>query len=118
MFHLRSNTQIRELIGQRIRDQRKARRLSQAMLASTAGLSRPTLSNLERGKNVDLDSLLSTLRALDLLEGLQLAIPEPASSPIDEIDGRDQRRVPAALAPLDTFDPGPVANGWVWGDQR
>ncbi len=102
MFAELSNMQVRAVLGRRIRSHRRSRRLTQEALAVAAGLSRPTLSKLERGHDVSLDSLLATLRALDLLDGLELAIAEPAESPI------------AALGTPSTTR---GATAWTWGDE-
>ncbi len=102
MFAELSNVQVREVLGRRIRSHRRNRRLTQEALAVRAGLSRPTLSKLERGHDVSLDSLLATLRALDLLDGLELAIAEPAESPIAALGARPTTR---------------GATAWIWGDE-
>ncbi len=79
--------------------------MTQAELASRAGISRSTASILERGNDVSLDTFLSVLRALDLLDALESTVPEPAVSPISELDQptRDDR----------TAD----SPNWTWGDQ-
>lgn len=101
----RSNQQVRTLLGVRIRALRKSKGMTQAELATRAGVARSTASILERGQDVSLDSFLSVLRALDLLDALDTAVPEPAVSPIGEL-GPD---TPAAQ---------PVGSAtWTWGDE-
>jgi len=103
-----SNERVRALLGSRLRASRKSRGLSQTELAERAGLSRPTVSTLERGNDVSLDTFLSVLRALDLLDALDVTVPEAAPSPIRELSQQARRREPV---------PTP-ASDWVWGDQR
>ncbi len=103
MFTELSNAHIRRQLGDRIRSHRKNRRMTQQALADRAGLSRPTLSNLERGHDVSLDSLLSVLRALDLLDAFDAALAPPPASPMATLQ-RTSR--PAQ----------PTAQGWAWGD--
>lgn len=105
----RSNDDIRQQMGERVRAHRRARRYSQQALAERAGISRPTLSAVERGRDVSVDTLLSVLRALDLLDSFDSAVPEPAPSPIDELDGAAPRRR-RATAPSD-------GGSWRWGDE-
>lgn len=103
MISHQSNAQVRHVLGRRIRAHRRGRQQTQQALADSAGISRPTLSKLERGHDVNVDSLLSTLRALDLLDGLDLAIAEPAESPIEALGVRRTTTEPT---------------GWTWGDER
>lgn len=105
----RSNEQVRGILGERLRALRKSRGLTQTELAEQAGLSRPTVSTLERGNDVSLDSFLSVLRALDLLDALDVTVPEPARSPIGELAERS-RRGNSRVAP-------PTSAIWAWGDQ-
>ena len=109
-FDHHSNDQVRQRVGDRLRAQRRSRGLTQQDLAELAGLSRPTVSTLERGNDVSLDSFLSVLRALGLLDGLDTAVPEPAVSPMGELQQRSRSR---AATPTD-----PVTRQWVWGDEQ
>ena len=99
-----SNSFVRSELGSRIRAVRKARGLNQNQLAERAGLSRQTVSIFERGNDVNVDSFLSILRALDLLDALSVAIPEPSVSPMAELTG-------------DKTKPAPSVSTWVWGDE-
>ncbi len=61
-----------EKIGKLIREERKKRGLTQAELAERAGITRQTLSKVERGK-VALVTVASFLKLLDSL-GLELEV--------------------------------------------
>jgi transcriptional regulator with XRE-family HTH domain len=61
-----------EKIGKLIKEERKRRRLTQAELARIAGITRQTLSKMERGK-VALVTVASLLKVLDCL-GLELEV--------------------------------------------
>lgn len=102
-----SNEQVRGELGMRIRAVRKSRGLNQTQLAERAGLSRPTVSTLERGNDVGLDSFLSILRALDLLDALGTAVPEPGVSPMAELTGTATPRTANS----------PDSPAWSWGDE-
>jgi putative transcriptional regulator len=69
-------------LGRRIQAMRLAANSSQASLAAQAGLSTPSLSHLEDGKGAQLSTLLRVLRALNRLDDLELAFPEPQLSPL------------------------------------
>ena len=79
--------------------------MTQGELAKRAGVSRSTASILERGHDVSLDTFLSVLRALDLLDALDTAVPEPAVSPIGELGPGTPVAQPA------------VSTTWAWGDE-
>lgn len=104
-----SNDQLRHRLGQRLRAARRSRSLTQAAVAERAGISRPTLSALERGKDVSLDTFLSVLRALDLLDGLDVAVPEAAISPIAELERSSRHR--------SSRPGGGQPSTWSWGDE-
>lgn len=55
-------------VGERLRRLRESRRLTQAELARRAGVSTPTVSNLERGHNASLRVVFQLLEALGRLE--------------------------------------------------
>jgi len=62
-----SDKALMETIGNFIQHHRLNQNRSQNDIAEAAGISRSTLSLLERGKKVSLNSLIQVLRILDLL---------------------------------------------------
>jgi transcriptional regulator with XRE-family HTH domain len=90
--------------------------MSQAELAETAGIGRVTLQRIEDGQSASMTSLIRTLRALDLLDGIDQWIPEPTPSPIDEMRRRGKQRQRAG-APRDTGSAAPRSQSWRWGDE-
>jgi transcriptional regulator with XRE-family HTH domain len=102
-------------VGARLERIRLQRNTSQADLARSAGISRRSLQRLEAGEDVQLTTLLRTLRALELLQGLDAAVPEPLPSPLEEVAraGRPRRRARHRAGP----PPAPPSGGWRWGDE-
>jgi transcriptional regulator with XRE-family HTH domain len=70
-------------IGDFIRIQRQNQHKSQEQLAKDAGVSRSTLSLLERGENVRLDSLIQILRILNSLHIFDQFNVQEQISPIE-----------------------------------
>lgn len=108
---------VLEELGARLREQRLARNESQAALAEQAGIGRVTLQRIEEGRSrTSLPSLIRVLRALDLTDGLDLLVPVPAPSPIEQLERQGRRRkragAPRAQQPEDA-PPQP----WRWGDE-
>ena len=66
-FNSMSDDKLALLLGDFIKHHRIGRNLSQDELAIAAGLSRPTISLMERGKSMNLNSIIKVLRVLNLL---------------------------------------------------
>jgi transcriptional regulator with XRE-family HTH domain len=62
-----SDKSLFQMIGRFIQWNRLNQNKSQDLIAEAAGISRSTLSLLERGEKVRIDSLIQVLRVLDLL---------------------------------------------------
>ncbi len=105
-------------IGERIREVRLGRNISQEQLAEEAGIGRVTLQRIEHGSTgTSVRSLIRILRALDLSEGLDLLVPERRPSPLQQIaaEGRRRQRAGSQRSADRDEDAG---GGWVWGDEE
>jgi len=82
-------------IGARIRQQRIAMGLKQKELAEKAAVSPDTLSALENGKSVTVETLARILRGLGYPDALIDMLPAPVVSPIDlqKLEGKQRQRV-------------------------
>jgi transcriptional regulator with XRE-family HTH domain len=80
-----SDTAILHKIGDFIKHHRINQNKSQDQLASEAGISRSTLSLLERGEKVNLITLIQVLRVLDQLQWLESFEVTKTISPMDYI---------------------------------
>ena len=108
---LMSDEALLQELGQRIARLRLDRNLTQAQLADQAGISKRTLERLEAGAAAtQLSLFLRVLRQLDLLERLELLIPEPQPSPLALLklqqSGRKRASRRRVAAP---------ASSWTWG---
>ncbi len=102
-------------LGRRIARTRLERNVTQQQLAREAGIGIATLERMEAGQATRTSSFIRVLRALNLLEGLEDALPEPTPSPIEalKLRGRQRRR---AASPGTTPEEPPSAP-WRWGDE-
>lgn len=82
---------IAEELGDRLKKARLNADLTQAQVASHAGLSRKTVLNAEKGK-VQLENLIAILISLDMVNQLNVFLPAPAVSPIQLAKLRGQER--------------------------
>ena len=79
-------------LGQRLARHRRERNWTQAQAASEAGIGQATLQRAERGESVQMTSMIKLMRALGLLGGLDVAVPESIELPIARLER--ERRAP------------------------
>jgi len=93
-YYSMSDKAILREIGRRLRRRRLDRNLTQQALADSAGLSRTTVSDLERGAPAGALTLIQVLRALDGLEELDAFVPDPGLSPLElaKLKGKQRQR--------------------------
>jgi transcriptional regulator with XRE-family HTH domain len=102
-------------LGSRLARHRLERNLTQADLAQRAGVGTATLQRVEHGQSVQMTTMVRVLRALDLLGGLDAAIPESLQLPLAQLQ-RDSRR-PRRRAAGRRGRPAPRGTQpWQWGD--
>ena len=79
-------------LGRRLARHRIERNWTQAELAVEAGVGQATVQRAERGESVQMTSMVKLLRTLELLGGLDLAVPESIDLPIARLE-REQRKL-------------------------
>lgn len=94
-WHGLSNTGIIEELGKRLKAYRMQKKFTQQQLAERAGISLFTVAQIERGKSVSSNMLISVLRALRLLDNLEMFLPEIGISPIEilKLNGNKPKRI-------------------------
>ena len=93
------------------------RNISQADLAAQAGVSRRTITRLERGDGVSLETFIRVVKALGLANNFETLIPRQTIQPIDRV--KENRPAPRQRASkkksksteADSTTP------WTWGDE-
>jgi putative transcriptional regulator len=102
-------------LGSRLARIRLDHNLTQAQLATQAGVSKRTVERLETGAvATQLSGFIRVCRVLDLIGRFDLLIPEPVPSPVAQLKlgGKKRRRASTARPPA------PPARKWQWGDER
>jgi len=82
-IYARSDREVLRQLGERLRQARLRRNVSQHELADRAGLNRTTVSEYERGASTSTLTLVQVLRALELLEELDAFLPDPGPGPLE-----------------------------------
>jgi transcriptional regulator with XRE-family HTH domain len=101
-------------LGGRLANIRLNRNLTQAKLATQAGVSKRTVERLESGAvATQLSGFIRVCRVLDVIERFDLLVPEPVPSPVEQLKlaGRKRQRASAAKPVI------PPAKKWQWGDK-
>ncbi|MCI4892216.1 helix-turn-helix domain-containing protein [Vibrio parahaemolyticus] len=86
-------TALAEEIGDRLKQARLNRDLTQSEVADLAGIARKTVLNAEKGK-VQLDIMIAILMALDLTQQIDLFLPKQEISPLQlaKLQGKKRQR--------------------------
>jgi transcriptional regulator with XRE-family HTH domain len=131
-------------LGRRLMRHRLERNWTQAELAVEAGVGQATVQRAERGQSVQMTSMVKLLRTLELLGGLDAAVPESIDLPIAQLE-RQQRKLrrrargrhraptgrtrqprargvgsseqPSAHGDEPTEPTEPTERPWTWGDE-
>ncbi len=80
-----TNARIEIEVGERLKKLRLEYNITQNDLAKKTGLSRVSISKIERGMGVNLSSLIEIMRGLRVLENIEYLIPEQEISPIEMV---------------------------------
>ena len=93
-YSLAPNETIEADLGRRLEEIRLGRNVNQTQLAREAGVSRRTITRLENGGGVSLDTLIRVMRALGLVTRFAALLPDPSVRPIERVrlKGRERRR--------------------------
>ena len=98
-FRSMSDKTVLILLGERINRQRLNQNMTQAELAKRAGMARIVVQRLENGLGCKLENLIHILRALGLIEQLEIFLPEPGLSPIQLAKLKGNKRQRASGGP-------------------
>lgn len=97
-------------MGRRLKKLRLSGNVNQTTLARNAGVSRRTVTRLENGEGVSLDTLIRVMKALGVADRLQELLPDPAVRPIERIRLKGRERQHAR----ETAEK--PAAAWTWND--
>ncbi len=109
-----SDHAVLEELGRRIARYRLNKNMTQRALAKEAGVSQRTLVRVEHGRSTQTSSLIRILRVLRILDNLDAFIPEPAPSPIQQLQLHGKRRKRASRG----LDKSKNKEPWTWGDEE
>ena len=90
-----TNKALLQYVGKQMQQMRINERLSQQQLAERAGVSRSTITQVENGKGMKMESIIAMLRALNKLELLNNFETQALISPllIAKQEGKNPKRI-------------------------
>jgi transcriptional regulator with XRE-family HTH domain len=112
-FRTAASSQIESELCRELRQIRLSQNVTQVQLAGEAGVSPPTISRMERGQGVSLDTFIRVMIALGIQQNLQVLLPDSSVRPMERISQAGQER---QRARPDRTGNGPAA--WAWGDEE
>ena len=101
-------------LGERICRYRLNRNITQVSFAREAGVSERTIHRIEHGQSIQLSNFIRILQAFGLLENLNLLVPAPPISPIQQakMQGKQRKRASKSVVSPQSEEP------WSWGDDE
>lgn len=78
-----SDVAIGRELAARLKQVRLTKNISQQELAKKTGIHRVTLSRIESGQKMSLQTFIHLMRGLEILENLDALVPEVPPSPLD-----------------------------------
>ena len=116
----RTDERALALLGEQLSRYRLDRNLTQAEVATEAGVHKNTVFRLEAGGSTQTKNLVRVLRALGLLDRLDAIVPEPVPSPLKQLKAADrQRKRAVSKASRNPAAPRDIeSTAWSWGDDN
>lgn len=110
-YNVASPDAIEASLGRRLEQLRLSKNINQSALAKEAGVSRRTITRLENGEGISLDTFIRVMRALGVAERLDALLPDTVTRPVERVKlgGRERKRARMKK------DPGTEA--WSWGPE-
>ena len=97
-------------LGQRIKLYRVMLGMSQQELADKTGISKRSISRMEQGESVQVNSLFTVLLALDLGDNIELLVPDQSKRPSFYLEKTEN--TPKRVRKKSK------KNGFKWGDEE
>lgn len=108
--YFKSDKEINCEVAKRIKDLRISNKISQEEMSLKTGLSKHTISNIENGKSFTFDNLLKVMRALNIIDRIDVLIPETKENPYRLIKEKSKRQRVYNSKKKKSSD-------WKWGDE-
>ncbi|MEA3392088.1 MAG: helix-turn-helix transcriptional regulator [Candidatus Marinimicrobia bacterium] len=112
-FSLATSSQIEATLCKQIEQIRLSRNITQEQLSKDAGVSLRTVTRLEKGEGVSMDTFIRIMIALGIQHNLETLLPDPSIRPVERIKRNSEERKRARPAKLNNKN-----QSWSWGDGK
>ena len=80
-YNFYNNNEIINILGEKLQAYRISKNISQKELAEKSGINRVSISKIENGSPTSISTLIEIMRALDILDNIDLLFPAVVKSP-------------------------------------
>ncbi len=108
-----SENRIMKEFGNRVAKYRIALQKTQEELAEEAGVSRGTITRMEKGESIQFDNLIKIMKVLNICANLDMLVPNMNEDPADLLKLGKQRQRATAKRYRNK-----IAHSWTWGEDR
>ena len=103
---------ILEHVGDRVRQLRLRRDITQDQLAKDSGVGKSTIERFEKGHSIQLNSFIRILRSVGKLDELIGLIPDQTASPMEMLMREQPTKYRASKVKKEKNP-----SAWKWGDE-
>lgn len=119
---LLNDDEVLNVLGNRLTARRIALGLTQAKLATEAGVSKRTVERMEAGHSAEIVTWIRVLRVLGILGNLQQMIPQAGPTPMQLLQQQKKsyirKRAPRKDRTAGQAKKKAQTKPWVWGEDR
>lgn len=121
-FQTSSPQQSIQAIGHQLEQLRLSKNLSQAAVAAEAGVSRRTITRMEAGETISLDTFVRVLKVYGVADRIATLFPEHSVRPLERVKlaGKQRKRASSVKSSVKSSIKNSVAEPnqepWSWGD--
>jgi transcriptional regulator with XRE-family HTH domain len=117
-FKTASSQQSIQALGHQLEQMRLSENLSQSAVASEAGVSRRTITRMEAGETVSLDTFIRVLKVYDIADRLATLFPTHSVRPIERVKlgGKQRKRASSVNRSIKSAAGASDQEPWSWDD--
>lgn len=117
-FKTASSQQSIQSLGHQLEQMRLSKNLSQSAVASEAGVSRRTITRMEAGETVSLDTFIRVLKVYDIADRLATLFPTHSVRPIERVKlgGKQRKRASSVNRSVKGSAVTSDQEPWSWDD--
>lgn len=119
-YQLASPEQSIQFLGHQLEQLRLSKNLSQTAVAANAGVSRRTITRMEAGATVSLDTFIRVLKVYEVADRLTTLFPAQSVRPMERVKlgGKQRKRASSGAKTNQNSMTKSKQEPWSWGDEE